>query len=85
MGGTGVLPKLKVLEYLDAFGAVSFIKCQQSGGKNKRARVKATGTHIYKPVSFPIMFGKWQNKINGAKLSFYAVYDSLTILAISVL
>jgi len=46
---------------------------------------KATGTQIYKLLSFPIMFGKWQNKINDAKLSFYAVCDSLTILAISVL
>lgn len=35
MGGTGGQPKFKLLKRLDAFGAISFIKCQDSGEKIK--------------------------------------------------
>lgn len=46
--------------------------------------VKAAATQTYKLLSFP-MFGKLWNNMNDAKLSVYALCDSLTILAISVL
>lgn len=35
MGGTGGLPSSKVLKYLDASGAISFMKCQGCKGKIK--------------------------------------------------
>jgi len=35
MGGTGGLPSSKVLKYLDASGAISFMKCQGCRGKIK--------------------------------------------------
>lgn len=36
MGGTGGQPKFKLLKHLHTFGAISFIKCQDSGEKIKR-------------------------------------------------